>query len=249
MSGLVVDLNSDVGEGVGVEAALLPWVTSANVACGAHAGDDATMAETMARARRLGVVAGAHPGFADREHFGRRELALSPAEVEALVARQLAALAAYGTFEYVKPHGGLYNLAARDRVVADAVVRAVRAHDAGLAVLGLAGSALLTAGRAAGLRVVSEVFADRGYDDAGRLLPRGEVGALIEDESEVERRVWTMVAEGRVLSRNGRWVDVVADSICVHGDGPQAVAFARRLRQSLEQRGVTVRAFADGGHA
>ncbi len=247
MTVLTIDLNCDVGEGVGIEADLLPWVSSANVACGAHAGDDAIMAETMALARRLGVVAGAHPGFADREHFGRRELGLSPGEIEALVARQLAALAVYGDFHYVKPHGALYNLAAREAPVAAAIVRAVCAHDARLALLGLAGSALLAAGREAGLRVVSEVFADRGYDEDGQLLPRGEPGALIEDEAEVERRIWTMVAEGQVLSREGKWVKVVADSVCVHGDGPHAVAFARRLRESLEQSGVTVRAFAGGG--
>ncbi len=246
MKGRVVDLNGDVGEGAGVEPQLLPWVSSANVACGAHAGDDAVMAETMTLARSLGVTCGAHPGFADRDHFGRRELELPAAKIEALVAGQLTALAAYGTFHYVKPHGGLYNLAARDRRVADAVVRAVRAHDARLAVLGLAGSALLEAARAAGLRAVSEAFADRGYGEDGHLLPRGEPGALIEDEAEVERRVWTMVAEGRVLSRTGRWLELAVDSVCVHGDGPHAVAFARRLRESLERAGVTVRAFAGG---
>ncbi len=244
MSGRI-DLNCDVGEGAGVEPELLPWVSSANVACGAHAGDDAVMAETMALARKHGVVAGAHPGYADPGHFGRRELDLPTAEIEALVAAQLKALQAYGEFRYVKPHGALYNQAARDPRIAAAVVRAVCAHDASLALMGLAGSALLTAGRAAGLRVVSEVFADRGYDEQGRLVPRGEAGALIEDEAEVERRVWTMVTEGRVLSRNGTWVDLRAESVCVHGDGPHAVAFARRLRLSLEEAGVQVRSFLE----
>lgn len=239
-----VDLNCDVGEGVGIEAALLPWVTSANVACGAHAGDDATMAETMGLARTIGVVAGAHPGFADREHFGRRELAMTPAGIESLVRDQLRALAPYGAFRYVKPHGALYNLAARDMAVAEAIARAVQDYDAGLALLGLAGSALLAAGRAAGLRVVSEVFADRGYDDVGRLLPRGEPGAVIEREQDVESQVLSMVLDGRVRSRGGVWVPVQAESICVHGDGVHAVEFVKRLRSALASAGVSVRAFA-----
>ncbi|WP_225919420.1 5-oxoprolinase subunit PxpA [Actomonas aquatica] len=242
-----VDLNCDVGEGAGVEPELLPWVSSANVACGAHAGDDAIMADTMALARKLGVVAGAHPGFADREYFGRRELAMSAEEIGALVSGQLKALAAYGKFHYVKPHGALYNMAARDRVVADAVAQAVAAYDSTLALLGLAGGELLAAGEAAGLRVVSEVFADRGYDDDGRLLPRDAPGALIEDPAEVERRVWTMVAEGRVLSSGGQWVEIRAESVCVHGDGPHAVAFARRLREALDGGDLLVRSFVETG--
>lgn len=239
-----IDLNCDVGEGAGVEAALLPWVTSANVACGAHAGDGATMAETMELARSLGVVVGAHPGFADREHFGRRELSLSPPQIEDLVGEQLRALASYGVFRYVKPHGALYNLAAREPDVAEAIASAVRDRDAGLALMGLAGGALIEAGRAAGLRVVREVFADRGYDDAGRLLPRGQPGAVIEREDDAVAQALGIVLERRVRTHGGGWLALSADSICLHGDGSRPVEMARRLRSALESAGVAVRAFA-----
>ena len=201
------------------------------------------MAETMGLARSLAVAVGAHPGSADREFFGRRELAMAPAEIEALVGQQLRDLAQYGEFRYVKPHGALYNMAGRDPSVAEAIARAVRAHDDRLALMGLAGSALLEVGRAHGLTVVSEGFADRGYDDEGRLLSRNAPGALLERTDEVESQVLSMVLDGRVRSRSGLWVPVQADSICVHGDGPHAVDFVKRLRSVLESAGVNVRAF------
>ncbi|MCF3649472.1 LamB/YcsF family protein [Synoicihabitans lomoniglobus] len=238
-----VDLNCDVGEGVGLEPTLLPWVSSANIACGAHAGDTATMAATIKLARELDVQVGAHPGFADREHFGRREISLSESGIEYLVTSQLEALAAQGEFSYVKPHGALYNMAARDRAVADAVVRAVRQFDADLWLLGLAGSCLIAAGLAAGLSVAREVFADRGYDEAGRLITRGEPGAMITDEGAAVTQVLAMVSEGRVRSRTGTWVDLQADSVCLHGDQPAAVSFARKLNRALADAGVSIRPF------
>lgn len=240
----VVDLNCDVGEGVGREADLLPWVTSANVACGAHAGDPVTMAATMALARKLGVVVGAHPGFADRAHFGRRELTLSSAAIRALVRDQLRDLGEQGAFSYVKPHGALYNLAARDERVAAAVVAAVKAWSRELVVLGLAGSVLVAAARAAELRAVEEVFADRAYAADGSLVPRDQPGAVWHDAAAVVGQVLTMVRERRVRAVTGEWVPVAADSICVHGDGLHAVEFARRLRGELASAGVTLRSFA-----
>ncbi len=238
-----IDLNCDVGEGVGRDAEILPWVTSANVACGAHAGDETTMAATMALARRLGKMTGAHPGYADRAHFGRRDLALSPAEIESLVFDQLTALARYGEFHYVKPHGALYNRIARDAAAATAVARAVARFEPRLGLLVLSGSVAVAAGRDCGLRVWQEVFADRGYDSRGHLLPRDAPGALIEDPVAVGPRVVTMVREGRVQAVDGDWIAVAADSVCLHGDNPQAVEFARRLRRQLIDAGVEIRPF------
>ncbi|MCC5025229.1 MAG: LamB/YcsF family protein [Candidatus Synoicihabitans palmerolidicus] len=239
-----IDLNSDVGEGVGLEAELLPLVSSANVACGGHAGDGRTMAETMNLAKMLGVKVGAHPGFEDPNYFGRREVELSDQALQALVGGQLAALSEYGKFHYVKPHGALYNMAARDRRVAEAGVRAVKAFDSSLLVLGLADSELVKVAEARGLRVARELFADRGYADDGKLLPRGEAGALIEDETLAARQVLNMVRERRVLSVKVRWIPVEGDSVCLHGDNLKAVAFARRLRHELGTAGIGIRSFA-----
>jgi UPF0271 protein len=239
-----IDLNCDLGEGAGHDAELMPLITSANIACGAHAGDGRTMQETMALAQRHGVAVGAHPGFEDREHFGRRELLLSPAEVRALVERQIRSLCDLGRVRHVKPHGALYNLAGRDPAVARAVVEAVRAVDAGLILFALAGSELVSAGRACGLLVASEVFADRTYQSDGSLTPRGRPGALIDDEETSVAQVLRLVRHGRVRATSGDDVAIAADTLCLHGDGAHAVAFARRLRWELAQAGMEVRAFA-----
>lgn len=235
-----IDLNCDVGEGVGLEPRLLPLVTSANVACGAHAGDDAIMTETLRLAEENGVVAGAHPGFADREHFGRRELALPAAELHASITAQLQRLQAHGKFRYVKPHGALYNMAARDRDVAKTVVDAVGEFDANLSLLALAGSELLAIGEAAGLVVRAEAFADRAYDDAGQLVARSQPGALLSDAEAAVEQVVSMVTDGRVKSQQGHWVELQPHSICLHGDNPEAVKFARRLRDALDSAGVSI---------
>lgn len=227
---MTIDLNCDLGEGAAHDAELMPLITSANIACGAHAGDAATMRATVALARRHGVAVGAHPGFEDREHFGRRELALPAGEVRALVERQVRALREFGPLRHVKAHGALYNLAARDAALADAVAEAVRAVDAGLVLFALRGSELVRAGRARGLRVAEEVFADRTYRADGSLTPRAEPGALITDENEA-------VAQALRLAREG------TDTICLHGDGAHAVAFARRLNVELRKAGIEIRAF------
>lgn len=238
-----IDLNCDLGEGAGHDAELMALVTSANIACGAHAGDEAIMRATVSLAQRHGVAIGAHPGFADRENFGRRELELPASAITELVRAQIEALRAIAPVRHVKPHGALYNLSARDDGVARAVAEAVRAVDPALVLMGLAGGALLRAGRACGLRVASEVFADRTYQPDGSLTPRTRAEALIADEDTAVAQVLRMVGEGRVRATDGTDIPVQADTVCLHGDGPHAVAFARRLNAELRRVGIDLRAF------
>ena len=238
-----IDLNCDLGEGAGHDATLMPLITSANIACGGHAGDDATMCATVALAQKQGVAIGAHPGFADREHFGRHELALSAEEIWALVLKQIVALRAFTTLRHVKPHGALYNLAARDATVAGAVADAVRAVDAKLILFALAGSELVRAGRSHGLRVAEEVFADRTYRADGSLTPRSQPDALIGDEDRAVAQVLRMIHEGKVRATDGTDVSIKADTLCLHGDGPHAVAFAKRLNVELRKAGIELGAF------
>jgi UPF0271 protein len=239
-----LDLNCDLGEGAGHETELMPLITSANIACGGHAGDTDTMRAAVGLAHRHGVAVGAHPGFADREHFGRRELRLAPEDIRRLVRTQIEALRALTPLGHVKPHGGLYNLAARNAGAARAVAEAVRDLDASLVLFGLAGGELLRAGRAAGLRVASEVFADRAYAPDGSLAPRGTPGALLAVGPAVEQ-VLGMVRAGRVRTTDGSEVAVQADTVCVHGDGPEAVELAQALRAALRAEGVTLKAFGE----
>ena len=243
-----VDLNCDLGEGAGRDEQLMPLITSANIACGAHAGDEATMRAALALARRHGVAAGAHPGYADRENFGRVERPVTPEEVRALVfgqVRLLQGLAAAAGIRlaHVKLHGALYNQAARNTLLAAAAADAVYEADPRLVYFALAGSPGATAARAAGLVVAEEVFADRGYQADGTLTPRGRPGALIENETAAVAQVLGLVCEGRVRAGDGAVVSLRADTVCLHGDGAQAVAFARRLRADLAAAGVAVEAF------
>jgi UPF0271 protein len=249
MENLTIDLNCDMGEleDAAHEAALMEYVTSANIACGGHAGDEATMQAAVDLARRHGVAVGAHPGFVDRENFGRTEPAVWPEEVFQLVLTQTRALqriarARGATVTHVKPHGALYNMAARDRALADAIAGAVRDFDPSLILMGLSGSHSIKAGRDAGLKCASEVFADRGYEADGSLSPRGEPGAMITDEAVATSRVLRMVLEGVVQCRTGADVAIQADTVCIHGDQPGALVFARRLRGALEAAGIEVRA-------
>ncbi|MDE3084542.1 MAG: LamB/YcsF family protein, partial [Verrucomicrobiota bacterium] len=229
-----IDLNCDLGEGAGHDAEIMPLITSANIACGGHAGDEATMRATVALAQKHGVAIGAHPGFEDREHFGRRELALSPAEIFALVLHQIRALRKITPLHHVKPHGGLYNLAARDAVIAGAIADAVRIIDKNLILYALAGSELVKSGPARGLRVAEEVFADRMYQADGSLTPRSQPGALIADPDVAVAQVLRMIREGKIRATDGTDISLKADTICLHGDGPNAVAFARRLNVELK---------------
>jgi UPF0271 protein len=242
-----IDFNCDLGEGAGHDEALMPLITSASIACGGHAGDETTMRATVRLARRHRVAIGAHPGFADREHFGRREQVLSPREVVALVRSQVETLRRIAQEEgalvtHVKPHGALYNLAARDATIADAIAEAVAGVDANLRLYGLAGSVSLQAGRARGLRVAAEVFADRTYQADGSLTPRGRPDALLKNEADAVAQVVRMVREGRVRATDGTDVVVAADTLCLHGDGVEAVAFARGLRTAMSREGVCVEA-------
>ena len=246
-----IDLNCDCGEGFGAwqlgdDAALLRHVSSANIACGAHAGDPEIMRRTLRLCRELGVAAGAHPGYPDLHGFGRRALPMSPAEVESSVLAQLGALAALARAEGValrhdKPHGALYNVAAVTPAIAEAIARAVAAFSRELLLVGLAGSQLVAAGEAAGLRVAREAFADRGYAADGTLLPRGTPGALITAPAENLAQALRIVIEGHVLGPGGERVPVAADTLCVHGDTPGAAGRAEALRRGLAAAGVVVR--------
>ncbi|MCL6636687.1 MAG: LamB/YcsF family protein [Alicyclobacillus sp.] len=245
-----IDLNADMGEGYGAfrtgeDESLLDWVSSVNVACGFHGGDPLTIRRTVRLALGKGIAVGAHPGFPDLLGFGRREWVVTPEEVYAWVVYQVGAVAALvraegGRLCHVKPHGALYNMAARDPVLAEAVATAVRAVDPALVLYGLAGSHLLAAGAAAGLRTASEVFADRTYQADGSLTPRHHPQALVHDPHTAAARVLQMVREGRVTALSGEAVRLRAETVCVHGDSPGAVAFVQQLRAVLERSGVRV---------
>lgn len=241
-----VDLNADVGEGMDGDAELLAIVTSANIACGLHAGDADTMARTVEYCIAHGVAIGAHPSFDDREGFGRREMNIPADEVRELVLRQIETLAviarrAGARLSHVKAHGALYNQAARQATLAQAIAEAVREFDRHLVLVGLAGSALVAQGEAAGLRVASEVFADRAYRADGSLVPRSQTGSVIEDGALVVERALGMVRNGTVRSIDGVEVPIRAETICVHGDTPGAAALARALREALVAVGTDVR--------
>ncbi|ELQ6169558.1 5-oxoprolinase subunit PxpA [Cronobacter dublinensis] len=242
-----IDLNADLGEGCGNDALLMPLISSANIACGFHAGDAQTMRESVRLALAHGVAIGAHPGFADRENFGRTAMQLPPETVYAETLYQVGALAAIaraegGRITHVKPHGMLYNQAAKDAALADAIARAVKDFDAALLLVGLAGSELIRVGARHQLATREEVFADRGYLADGSLVPRSEPGALIEDDDEAVSRTLSMVLEGRVRSREGGWAAVNAQTVCLHGDGAHALAFARRLRDAFDARQIPISA-------
>lgn len=247
-----IDLNSDLGESfgpwpMGNDVALMDSISSANVACGFHAGDPGTMRATIALAREKGVAIGAHPGFQDLAGFGRREMKASPAEVEDLVLYQVSALAGMAaaqgvTLQHVKAHGALYNMACRDRALADAIARAVAALDRSLVLFGLPDSQLLRAGAAAGLTTAAEVFADRAYEPDGSLTSRAKAGSVIHDTATVVHRAIKMVRDKEVVATDGSTLPLQADTICLHGDTPGAADHARALREGLEAAGIRVMA-------
>ncbi len=249
-----IDLNADLGEGfgqwrMGDDDAMLDIITSANVACGFHAGDPDIMAKTFARAKEKGVAIGAHVAFPDLAGFGRRALAMTPIEIERAVAYQLGAAQALATFAghritHVKAHGALANIAERDADVADAIARAIRAIDPSLTLLAIALSEQTRAGERVGLRVAHEIFSDRAYMDDGRLQPRNEAGAVIEDIDRACMRMRDMLGSGGLRTISGKLLPTQIDSICVHGDGLLAVEMARRLRAALTGEGWRLRAFA-----
>ena len=246
----MIDLNCDMGESfgpwsMGADEQVLPHITSANVACGAHAGDPSVMRRTVRMARAAAVRVGAHPGFADLQGFGRREMKVDPVELEDSLIAQIGALAAIAHAEgapiqHVKAHGALYNMAAREPALAGAIARAIASCDRPLIMFGLPNSPMIEAGRAAGLKVAAEGFADRAYEEDGSLTPRSRPGAVIHDPEAVVVRAVRMVRDGIVLTPGGREVALRVDTICVHGDTPGAPELARRIREALKAAGATV---------
>jgi UPF0271 protein len=249
----IIDLNCDCGEGFGAytmgdDRAMLDIVTSANVACGFHGGDPEIMASTFSLAKQKGVAVGAHPGFPDLWGFGRRRLPYSLGEIERLVAYQIGAAQALATYAghrltHVKPHGALSNSAMDDEETARAIARASKAVDPKLVFLAVAGTELERAGLAEGLTIAREIFADRAYTDDGLLVARSIEGSVLHDPAEVADRVVAMVSENAVISVSGKRIPVGIDSVCVHGDSPNAVNMAKAVRNRLEAAGIDIRSF------
>ena len=246
----MVDINSDLGEAfgsypLGLDREIIPYVSSVNIACGWHAGDPMVMEETVRLSKLHGVAIGAHPGFPDLMGFGRRNMHLSPQEAKAYVKYQIGALMAFAVshglrLQHVKPHGAMYNMAAKDSTLARAIAEAIYEVDDGLILLGLAHSEMLRAGHAIGLRVASEVFADRAYQADGTLVPRSNPGAVIHDPALAIQRVIRMVKENKVTAITGEDISIYPQSICVHGDNPEAVAFVKAIGSALRVEGVGI---------
>ena len=250
---VAVDLNCDMGEStthqkIGDDERIMPLISSANIACGMHGGDPMVMAATIDLAKQFQVAIGAHPSFADRENFGRKEMELDPASIRSLVMKQVADIKAIAvlrgtTVTHVKPHGALYNMAARRQDYAEAIVDAVMTIDPTLVLFGLSGSLMLRAAAQTGLASCAEVFADRSYQDDGSLTPRTQPGAVISQVEQAVQQVIGMVKEGRVRSMNGRWITLRADTICIHGDTPGAADYAKAIRLGLEEAGITIKSY------
>lgn len=245
-----VDLNSDLGESfgnytLGMDDKIIPLVSSANVACGYHASDPVVMNRTIAMAKEAGIRVGAHPGFPDLMGFGRRNMAVSPAEAKAYTLYQLGALDAFCRvkgvkMQHVKPHGALYNMAAKDYALSQAICEAVAEFDKNLIVLALSGGELAHAANDMGLRTALEVFADRAYEEDGSLVNRRKEGAMITDEEEAISRVVRMIKEKKVTAITGKDIPIQADSVCVHGDGAKALAFVEQIRKTLTKEGIEI---------
>lgn len=245
-----IDLNSDLGESfgaykLGMDDAIIPLVSSANVACGFHAGDPLVMEKTVALCKESGSAIGAHPGYPDLVGFGRRNVAASEAEVKAMVTYQIGALDAFCKaagirLQHVKPHGAMYNMAAKDAALARAICQAIYEYDKSLILMGLAGSQMLAEAKAMGLKCAAEVFADRAYEEDGTLVARSKPGAMIHDEEEAVRRVVRMIKEGKVTAITGKDIAITADSVCVHGDSEKALAFVQKLRDAFAAEGIEI---------
>ena len=245
-----IDLNADLGESfgrytLGMDEKIMEVISSANIACGFHAGDPMVMERTVRLAAEAGIAIGAHPGFPDLMGFGRRNMAVSPEEARAYILYQLGALDAFLRpmgirMRHVKPHGALYNMAAADEQLARAICGAVKDFDPELRLVGLSGSLLIRAAEKTGLRAISEVFADRAYEADGSLVSRRKPGAIISDEREALRRVIRMVKEGKVNAINGEEIAIRAESVCVHGDGEKALLFAKSIREALTANDIQV---------
>ena len=245
-----VDLNSDLGESfgrytIGMDDKIIPLITSANVACGYHASDPVVMNKTLAMAKKAGIRVGAHPGFPDLMGFGRRNLSVSPEEAKAYTLYQLGALDAFCRtnglkMQHVKPHGAMYNMAAKDYELSKAICEAIKEFDPELIVLALSGGELARAAKDMGLRTALEVFADRAYEEDGTLVNRRKDGAMITDEELAISRVVRMIKEKKVTAITGKDIPIQADSVCVHGDGEKALAFVEKIRTALKAEGIEI---------
>lgn len=238
-----IDINCDLGEGMANDEQLMPFISSANIACGYHAGDAQTMRQTVALCLKYDVSIGAHPSFSDRENFGRKEIQLPPGEVYHLIINQIITLEkilleAGATLRHVKPHGALYNMAAKDASLAAAIAQAVKDFNPNLVLFGLCNSHLIWEGEGIGLKTAREAFADRTYQEDGSLTPRKTPGALIEDPAQAVAQVLEMVEEGRVTTISGKKISIAPDTICLHGDGANAVAIAKSIHEALAAKGT-----------
>lgn len=245
-----VDLNCDLGEGAGLDSQIIPLITSANIACGFHAGDCETMDKTVSLCNLNGVAAGAHPGYPDRENFGRTNIEVSPLQVYDYTVYQLGAVDAFCKakgvkLQHVKPHGAMYNIAGKDKALADAIAKAVYDYNKELILLGLSGSLMIKAGEELRLRVAKEVFADRAYEKDGSLRARGLDGAMITDENEAISRVVRMIKEGKVRTYSGEDISIEAHSVCVHGDGEKALDFVKALNTAFKENGIQTAAISE----
>ena len=250
-----IDLNSDLGESFGAyklgrDEDVIPLVSSANVACGFHAGDPTIMAKTAKLCAENNVAIGAHPGFMDLQGFGRRNMNVSAEDVRNLVTYQVGALMAFCKaagikMQHVKPHGALYNMAAKDAALARAICEGVRACDDKLILMGLSGSQMLLQAKEIGLPCAAEVFADRAYEDDGTLVARTKPGAMIHDEDEAVSRVIGMIKNHTVTSINGKTIEICPDSVCVHGDSEKALLFVKKIRAALEDEGIAIQPLSE----
>lgn len=236
---LLCDLNCDIGEGIGNDEAIMPFITSANISCGFHAGNGDTIRSTMALAMKYNVLIGAHPSFHDKENFGRKEMVLSKDKLYAIVLEQLIKIDLIAkekgaTLHHVKPHGALYNMSARDVQIARTIAQAIKDFNEEFVVYGLSNSHSIAEAKALGLKTASEVFADRTYQDDGSLTPRSQSNALIEDEQQCIQQVLQMVKQRTVTAVSGNTIPIVAETICIHGDGRHAVSFAKKIHQALK---------------
>jgi UPF0271 protein len=241
-----IDINCDMGEGVGNDDAIMPFISSANIACGYHAGDEDTMRKTVESAIKNNVAIGAHPSFFDKKNFGRTEMNLAGDEIYDLVLLQLRTIDKIigeknARLHHVKPHGALYNMSAKDSRIAQAIAQAVKDFDENLILFGLSGSISISIAQELGLKTASEIFADRRYQDDGSLTPRSEPGALIEDEGKLLQQLLPMIQEKTVTTVTGKRIPIVADTVCIHGDGKHAVQFAKRINEELRIRGIEIR--------
>lgn len=232
------DLNCDMGEGIGNDELIMPYITSANIACGFHAGDEETMKKTILLAKKYNVNIGAHPSFLDKENFGRGEIHMPAAEVYRLVTEQINILQNVATaldmvVHHIKPHGALYNMAAKDKKLAKAVAESILSCDENLIVFGLSNSFLITEARAVGLKTANEVFADRTYQEDGNLTPRNHPNALIDNIDDMIQHTLRMVKDGKVKTVSGKEIPIIAETICIHGDGSNAVEFAKVLKEEI----------------